>query len=205
MTTDLRTHEADGLERCWWAGAPGPRDAPMVAYHDTEWGVPVSGDVDLFERLSLEGFQAGLSWSTILNKRDGFRRAFAGFQPAAVAAFDDADRARLMADAGIVRNRSKIDATIGNATAFLAVVAEHGSFAAYLASALGRDPGVPGILPAGTTFADLTATTPESDALSQDLKRRGFRFVGSTIVYAFMESVGIVDDHIPGCWRYRGG
>jgi DNA-3-methyladenine glycosylase I len=175
----------------------------MVTYHDEEWGVPVADDVDLFERLSLEAFQAGLSWSTILNKRDGFRRAFAGFEPARVAAFDDADRERLLADASIVRNRAKVDATIGNAAAFLAVVAEHGSFAAYLASVLGRDPGVPRVLPPRTLFADLTPTTPESDALSKDLKRRGFRFVGSTVVYAFMESVGIVDDHLPGCWRYR--
>ncbi|MCU0504352.1 MAG: DNA-3-methyladenine glycosylase I [Chloroflexi bacterium] len=205
MTTDLLTHEGDGLARCWWAGDPGERDARMVAYHDTEWGVPISGDVELFERLSLEGFQAGLSWSTILNKRDGFRHAFAGFEPAAVAAFDDGDRARLLADAGIVRNRAKVDATIGNAAALLAVVAEHGSFAVYLGNVLGRDPGVPRVLPPGTTFAQLTPTTPESDALSKDLKRRGFRFVGSTIVYAFMESVGIVDDHLPGCWRYRGG
>jgi len=205
MTTTLRTHAGDGLARCWWAGDPGERDALMVAYHDSEWGVPVAGDVDLFERLSLECFQAGLSWSTILNKREGFRRAFAGFEPAVVAAFDDADRARLMADAGIVRNRAKIDATIGNAAAFLAVAEAHGSFSAYLAHLLGRDPTVPRVVPPGTVLADLAATTPESDALSKDLKRRGFRFVGSTIVYAFMESVGIVDDHLPGCWRYRGG
>ena len=203
MSEETRT-APDGLARCWWAGEPGPKDALMVAYHDTEWGVPVSGDVDLFERLSLEGFQAGLSWSTILNKREGFRHAFAGFDPARVAAFDDADRARLLADAGIVRNRAKIDATIGNAAAFLAAVAEHGSFVAYLAAVLGRDPAIPHILPPGTAFADLTPTTLESDALSKDLKRRGFRFVGSTIVYAFMESVGIVDDHLPACWRYGG-
>ena len=202
---DLRTGVGDGRARCWWASEPGERDALMVAYHDLEWGVPVAGEVDLFERLSLECFQAGLSWSTILNKREGFGRAFAGFEPAIVAAFDDADRARLMADAGIVRNRAKIDATIGNAAAFLGVAGEHGSFSAYLATVLGRDPTVPRILPPGTVFADLAATTPESDALSKDLKRRGFRFVGSTIVYAFMESVGIVDDHLPGCWRYRGG
>jgi DNA-3-methyladenine glycosylase I len=205
MTTDLRTHDGNGPARCWWAGEPGERDALMVVYHDTEWGVPVSGDRELFERLSLECFQAGLSWSTILDKREGFRRAFAGFDPAIVATFDDGDRARLLADARIVRNRAKIDATIGNAAAFLATAAEQGSFAAYLGSVLGRGPAAPRILPPGTVFADLTATTAESDALSKDLKRRGFRFVGSTIVYAFMESVGIVDDHLPGCWRYRGG
>jgi DNA-3-methyladenine glycosylase I len=204
MTETVRVAATDSRARCWWAGDPGAGDALMVAYHDDEWGVPVSGDVDLFERLSLECFQAGLSWSTILRKRDAFRQAFAGFDPVAVAAFGDADRARLLADAGIVRNRAKVDATIGNAGAFLAVVARHGSFAAYLAAVLGRDPGVPRILPLGTIFADLAPTTAESDALSKDLKARGFRFVGSTIVYAFMESVGIVDDHLPGCWRYRG-
>jgi DNA-3-methyladenine glycosylase I len=203
MTDQLRAAH-DGRARCWWAGDPGTGDARMVAYHDEEWGVPVSGDGELFERLSLEAFQAGLSWSTILNKRDGFRRAFAGFDPGRVAAFDEADRTRLLTDAGIVRNRAKVDATIGNAAAFLEVVREHGSFAGYLGSALGRDPAVPRVLPPGTLFADLTPTTAESDALSKDLKRRGFRFVGSTIVYAFMESVGIVDDHLPGCWRYRG-
>jgi len=177
----------------------------MVRYHDDEWGAPVDDDTELFERLILECFQAGLSWSTILRKRDGFRAAFAGFDAAAVAAFDDADRARLLADPGIVRNRAKVDATIGNAAAFLAVVAEHGSFAAYLGSVAGRAPGVPApALPPGTTMADLAPTTPASDALSADLKRRGFRFVGPTIVYAFMESVGLVDDHLPGCWRYRG-
>jgi DNA-3-methyladenine glycosylase I len=204
MTEGLRTTH-DGRARCWWAGDPGVGDALMVAYHDEEWGVPVSGDVELFERLSLEAFQAGLSWSTILRKRDSFRLAFHGFEPAVVAAYGDADRARLLADAGIVRNRAKIDATIGNASAFLAIVAEHGSFAAYLADVLGRDPGVPRVLAPGTAFADLVPTTAESDALSKDLRQRGFRFVGSTIVYAFMESVGIVDDHLPGCWRYRGG
>ena len=173
----------------------------MQAYHDTEWGVPVTGDAELFERLSLEAFQAGLSWQTILNKRESFRVAFRGFEPAVVGAFDDADRVRLMADAGIVRNRAKIDATIGNALAFRAVAAEFGSFDAYLASIVPRPPSR---LPAGATMADIPASTPVSDALSKDLKRRGFRFVGSTIVYAFMQSVGLVDDHLPGCFRYRG-
>jgi DNA-3-methyladenine glycosylase I len=205
MTGDVRRTGADGRARCWWAGDPGAGGALMAAYHDEEWGVPVSGDAELFERLSLEAFQAGLSWSTILRKRDSFRVAFHAFEPTVVAAYGDADRARLLADAGIVRNRAKIDATIGNAVAFLSLVGEHGSFAAYLAGVLGRDPGVPRALPPGTVFADLATTTAESDALSKDLKARGFRFVGSTIVYAFMESVGIVDDHLPGCWRYRGG
>lgn len=173
----------------------------MQAYHDTEWAVPVTDDIELFERLSLEAFQAGLSWQTILNKRDTFRVAFRGFDPAVVGAFGDADRARLMADAGIVRNRAKIEATIGNAHAFLAVVDEFGSFDGYLGSIVPRPPAR---LPVSATMADIPASTPVSDALSRDLKRRGFRFVGSTIVYAFMQSVGLVDDHLPGCFRYRG-
>jgi DNA-3-methyladenine glycosylase I len=171
----------------------------MVAYHDTEWGVPVGDDHELFERLALEGFQAGLSWSTILRKRDAFRAAFAGFDPVRVAAFDDRDRERLLADAGIVRNRAKIDATISNATAFLATAREFGSFAAYLETIV---PGPPARLPVDSIGGDIPATTLASDALSRDLRLRGFRFVGSTIVYAFMQSVGIVDDHLPGCFRY---
>jgi DNA-3-methyladenine glycosylase I len=192
--------DAGGRPRCWWAG--DERVDPLMArYHDEEWGVPVADDTELFERLALESFQAGLSWSTILRKRAAFRSAFRGFEPAVVAGFDDADRARLLADAGIVRNRAKIDATIANAGHALEVIAEHGSLAAYLA---GRCPSPPPTRPAGTTWVDLPATTPVSDALSADLKRRGFRFVGSTIVYAFMQSVGLVDDHLPGCFRYRG-
>ena len=187
----------DGRTRCWWAtGSPS-----MTAYHDDEWGMPVSDDVDLLERLMLEGFQAGLSWQTILNKREAFRTAFRGWDPAVVAAFGDADRERLMADAGIVRNRSKIDAAIGNAAVFLDVVREFGSFDAYVATIVPRPPRR---LPSTAQWDDLAATTTESDALSRDLKRRGFRFVGSTIVYAFMESVGLVDHHLPGCFRYRG-
>lgn len=173
----------------------------MAAYHDDEWGIPVDDDVELFERLILECFQAGLSWSTILNKRESFRAAFRGFDPTVVAQFDDADRARLMADAGIVRNRAKIDAAIGNAAAFLEVAGAFGSFAAYLATII---PPPPQRQPPGTTVTDLTATTPASDALSKDLKQRGFRFVGSTTMYAFMESIGLVDDHLPGCFRYAG-
>ena len=189
-------------QRCWWAGADGPRPDPlMVAYHDTEWGVPVHDDVELFERLALESFQAGLSWSTILRKRESFRSAFRGFDPEVVAAFDDADRERLMADAGIVRNRAKVEATIGNAAAFLATAREHGSFDAYLARMI---PGSPSRLPSGAEAGAIPATTPGSDSLSADLRRRGFKFVGSTIVYAFMQSVGLVDDHLPSCFRYRG-
>ncbi len=183
--------------RCFWAGA----DPLMVAYHDDEWGVPVHDDVELFERLALESFQAGLSWSTILRKRESFREAFRGFDPAVVVAFDDADRERLMADAGIVRNGAKVDATIGNARSYLATAAEHGSFDVYLA---GMVPGPVTRLPPDAEVGSIPATTPASDRLSADLRRRGFKFVGSTIVYAFMQSVGLVDDHLPGCFRYRG-
>ena len=190
----------DERPRCWWSLSTGTPDPAMVAYHDTEWGVPCHDDVELFERLALESFQAGLSWSTILRKRDSFRIAFDGFDPRAVAAYDDADRERLMADAGIVRNRAKVDATIGNAQAFLATAATYGSFDAYLATMV---PPPPARLPPDATDGDIPATTPVSDALSKDLKARGFRFVGSTIVYAFMQSVGLVDDHLPGCFRYQ--
>jgi DNA-3-methyladenine glycosylase I len=173
----------------------------MVAYHDDEWGVPVHDDTELFERLALESFQAGLSWNTILRKRDNFRTAFRGFAPAVVAGFGPADRERLMADAGIVRNGAKVDATVGNAEGVLALAREFGSFDAYLASMVPRPPAK---LPKTATSGEIPNTTPVSDALSKDLKRRGFRFVGSTIVYAFMQSVGLVDDHLPGCFRYRG-
>ncbi len=191
----------DGRLRCWWPDGLDGADPLMVAYHDDEWGVPVSEDRALFERLALESFQAGLSWATILRKREAFRSAFAGFAPRTVAAFGLSDRERLLADAGIVRNRAKIDATIKNAGLFLEVAAEHGSFAGYLATYLPRPAPT---LTSADTWADVPATTPESDSLSVDLRRRGFRFVGSTIVYAFMQSVGLVDDHLPGCFRYRG-
>jgi DNA-3-methyladenine glycosylase I len=190
----------DELPRCWWSGAGDARPDPqMVEYHDDEWGVPIHDDTELFERLALEAFQAGLSWSTILHKRDAFREAFRGFDPATVAAFGDADRERLLANAGIVRNRAKIDATIDNAAALLTVAGEFGSFDRYLGSMV---PGPPARLPPDTQAGGIPATTPVSDALSRDLKRRGFRFVGSTIMYAFMQSVGLVDDHLPGCFRY---
>ena len=183
--------------RCPWAGS----DALMTEYHDQEWGLPVHDDVELFERLALECFQAGLSWSTILRKREGFRAAFEGFDPSVVAAYDEADRTRLMADAGIVRNAAKIDATIGNAAAVLETAAEFGSFDAYLTTMI-----PPPALRLGPSarMGDIPATTEASDRLSADLKRRGFRFVGSTSVYAFMQSVGLVDDHLPGCFRYQG-
>jgi DNA-3-methyladenine glycosylase I len=190
----------DAPERCWWSGADSERPDPlMVAYHDTEWGVPCHDDRELFERLALESFQAGLSWSTILRKREAFRAAFEGFDPVVVAAYGDGDRERLMADPGIVRNRAKIDATIRNAAAFIEVAAAFGTFDAYLAV---RVPGPPTRLAADATIASIPATTPVSDALSRDLRGRGFSFVGSTIVYAFMQSVGLVDDHLPSCFRY---
>lgn len=191
----------DARGRCPWAGADRPVPDPlMVAYHDDEWGVAIHVDLELFERLALESFQAGLSWATILRKREAFRAAFRGFDPSTVAAFDEDDRARLLADGGIVRNRAKIDATIDNAAAFLATAAEHGSFDRYVATIV---PPPPGRLPASATMADIPASTPASDALSADLRRRGFRFVGSTIVYALMQSIGLVDDHLPGCFRYE--
>jgi DNA-3-methyladenine glycosylase I len=191
----------DDRPRCWWSGASATAPDPlMVAYHDTEWGVPCHDDVELFERLTLECFQAGLSWSTILRKREAFRAAFRGFDPVVVAAFDDADRERLLADAGIVRNRAKVDATIGNAAAFLAVAHARGSFDAYLGTII---PSPPARLPADAVAGSVPATTSASDALSRHLRASGFRFVGSTIVYAFMQSVGLVDDHVPGCFRYR--
>ena len=171
----------------------------MVRYHDEEWGMPTHDDVELFERLALESFQAGLSWSTILRKRDAFRSAFLRFDPATVDAFGPADIERLMADAGIVRNRAKIEATIGNAAGWLALAGEHGSADAYL---LGMIPPPPGRLPRWAVAGEIPARTAASDELSNDLRRRGFRFVGSTIVYAFMQSVGLVDDHLPECFRY---
>jgi DNA-3-methyladenine glycosylase I len=189
------------LGRCAWAGASGPRPDPlMTSYHDDEWGRPTTDDVELFERLVLESFQAGLSWSTILRKRESFRTAFRGFDPATVAAFDDQDRARLMNDAGIVRNRAKVEAAIRNALAYGAICREFGGFDAYLRTII-REPARP--LPATATMADIPSITAASSALSAELQARDFKFVGSTIIYAFMQSVGLVDDHLPGCFRYR--
>ncbi|MEZ4400054.1 MAG: DNA-3-methyladenine glycosylase I [Kofleriaceae bacterium] len=183
----------DGAPRCGWCVG----DPAYVAYHDREWGFPVTDDVRLFEKLCLEGFQAGLSWLTILRKREGFRRAFAGFAPAAVARFDAADVARLLADPGIVRHRGKIEATIANAGRYLELVAEHGSLARYV---WGFEPA-PAARPRRVTWAAIKAlaTTPAATALSKDLKRRGWRFVGPTTAYAFMQAMGLVDDHVEGC------
>jgi DNA-3-methyladenine glycosylase I len=176
---------------CW--GEVGPLDA---AYHDTEWGVPCHDAAALFERLMLEGFQAGLSWSTILAKRENFRRAFDGWDAERIANYGESDLARLMQDAGIIRNRLKIAGAVKNARAYLVVRAEFGSFDRFIwqfapaGDAATRIPQHPG---------DVPATTSESDAMSKELRRRGFTFVGSTICYAFMQSTGMVNDHLAGC------
>jgi DNA-3-methyladenine glycosylase I len=180
--------------RCEWAGD----DPLMVAYHDREWGVPARDDRTLFEFLTLEGAQAGLSWMTILRKREGYRRSFAGFDPEAVARFTDADVNRLLADASIVRNRAKITSTIANARALLAVREERGSFAAHLWSFVdGRT-----LQPGRAALSELPAETPEARAISRDLKRRGFGFVGPTIMYSLMQACGLVNDHVTGCFRW---
>ncbi len=181
----------DDLTRCW-----GGDDPLMQAYHDDEWGRPVHDDRVLFEFLLLDNFQAGLSWRTILNKRENFRAAFSGFDPLKIAAYGETDRQRLLADAGIIRNRAKVKAAVSNAQAFLEVQAEFGSFDTYIWKFTG------GKTLESTPLAnweDAPATTPESDAMSADLKKRGFKFVGSTICYAFMQSIGMVNDHLATC------
>jgi DNA-3-methyladenine glycosylase I len=183
-------------KRCRWAPAGKPL---YLKYHDEEWGVPLHDDRRLFEMLVLEGAQAGLSWETILNKREAYRRAFDRFDPRKVAAYDARKVRTLMSDAGIVRNRLKIGAAIRNARAFLEVQREFGSFDAYLWGFVGGKPKVNAFGEHGT----IPARSEESDALSTDLKRRGFTFVGSTIVYAFMQAVGMVNDHLVTCDRYR--
>jgi DNA-3-methyladenine glycosylase I len=180
------------LTRCFWATTP-----LSIAYHDEEWGVPVRDDTRLFEFLVLEGAQAGLSWETILRKRDNYRAAFDGFNPKKVAKYDQRKIASLLQDAGIIRNRLKINSAVTNAIAFLEVQREFGSFAAYVwrfvdNKPLKRKPGQP-----------LAARTEISDALSKDLLKRGFKFVGSTICYSFMQAVGMLNDHDPKCYRYR--
>ncbi|MDO8361430.1 MAG: DNA-3-methyladenine glycosylase I [Actinomycetota bacterium] len=185
---------SDGVTRCWWCG-----DDPLyVRYHDHEWGHPVTSDVRLFEKLCLEGFQSGLSWLTILRKRENFRAAFAGFDLAAVAAFDEGDLARLLGDAGIVRHRGKIESTINNAGRALALRDEFGSIHAYVSQ---YRPDRAWRL---TGTSELFATCPESVAMSKDLKKRGWSFVGPTTMYAFMQAMGLVNDHIEGCEREPG-
>lgn len=182
------------MNRCAW-----PRTELDIAYHDTEWGVPVHDDRRLFEMLILEGAQAGLSWSTILKKRDHYRRAFNNFDARKIAKYDARKVKSLLADTGIVRNRLKIVATIQNARGFLAVQKEYGSFDAYLWPFVGGRP----IQNRRGALADVPPRTPESDALSQDLLQRGFKFVGSTICYAFMQAVGMVNDHTVDCFRQK--
>lgn len=179
--------------RCGWA----TNDPDYARYHDEEWGRPQHDDRMLFEMLILEGAQAGLSWITILRKRESYRKAFAGFDAKKVARFDAKKQAALMQDPGIVRNRLKIAAAVTNARAFLEVQAEHGSFDRYVWSFVGGRP----IVSRRRTLKDVPPRTAESDAMSKDLKKRGFRFVGSTICYAFMQACGLVDDHVDGCFR----
>ncbi len=179
--------------RCGWCGS----DPLYIAYHDEEWGVPQHDDRCLFEKLVLEGAQAGLSWITILRKREAYRKAFHEFDPAKVAAMTDADLARILADPGIVRNRLKVVSARTNARAFLEVQREFGTFDAFLWSFVGGSPKVNH----PKTLAEVPAVTPQAEALSKALKKRGFTFVGPTIMYAYMQSMGLVDDHLASCWR----
>jgi DNA-3-methyladenine glycosylase I len=190
--TDLITHP-DGRSRCWWPGA----DPLYVAYHDTDWGVPEFDGRALFEKLILDGFQAGLSWITILRKREAFRAAFAGFEPERIARFGEADTARLMADAGIVRNRAKIEGTIRSARIYLDIEEDQG-FALFLWSFVGGAP----LQTNRASRAEVPAETAESRAMSKALKALGFSFVGPTITYAFMQATGMVNDHLTGCFRH---
>jgi len=193
----LRSAAADAIKpRCAWPA----NDPPMLRYHDDEWGVPVHDDRKHFEFLILEGAQAGLSWRTVLHKRAAYRAAFAGFDPRRVARFDARKVKALLKNAGIIRNRLKIESAITNARAFLAVQKEFGSFDRYVWRFVGGRP----IVNHWTTLRELPARTPESDALSADLKKRGFRFVGSTIIYAHMQATGLVNDHLVHCYRHRG-
>jgi DNA-3-methyladenine glycosylase I len=171
----------------------------MTRYHDEEWGVPVRDDVRLFEFLVLEGAQAGLSWRTILHRREGYRKAFAGFRPGMVARYGEREVARLLADPGIVRNRRKVEAAIGNARALLSIREERGPFSDFLWGFVDGKP----VVNRWRTMAELPAITPESAAMSRELVRRGFRFVGPTICYALMQAVGMVNDHLVSCFRHR--
>jgi DNA-3-methyladenine glycosylase I len=194
MTAISRTKPPSQHVRCAWARTP-----ISIAYHDDEWGVPVHDDRTLFEFLTLEGAQAGLSWETILKKRQNYRTAFAGFDPARVARFTPTTIDRLLQNAGIVRNRLKINSAVGNAKAFVGVQREFGTFDAYVWGLMGGAPRVN----RWRSLQELPARTGESDALSRDLVARGFKFVGSTICYAFMQAVGLVNDHTVDCFRYK--
>jgi len=184
------------IRRCAWAEGVSPA---YTAYHDTEWGVPVTDDLTQFEFLVLEGAQAGLSWSTILNKREGYRKAFAGFDPQRVARFTSKRIEKLLADPGIVRNRLKVESAVSNARAFLEVQEAFDGFSNYIWDFVGGTP----IQKRLRRDSDVPATSAESDALSKDMKKRGFRFVGSTILYAHMQATGLVNDHVTGCFRQR--
>ena len=186
-----------GRLRCFWAGDA----ADYIAYHDNEWGQPVTDDRRLFEKLCLEGFQSGLSWLTILRKRDNFRAAFADFEPAAVAEFTEADVDRLLGDASIVRHRGKIESTINNARQAAELIRETGSLAAHIWSFEPAEEARPPRIDRQTLFS--LGKTPESTALSKDLKKRGWTFVGPTTAYAFMQSMGMVNDHVLDCYRYK--
>ncbi len=183
------------LLRCGWATG----DPLYLAYHDEEWGVPVHDDRRLFEMLILEGAQAGLSWLTILKRREGYRRAFHGFDPEKIAHYGEKDVARLLTDSGIIRNRAKVEATIKNAQAYLDLIEKTGSLDAFLWSLVGGKPRINH----WKTLKEIPPETPESKAMSKELKRRGFGFVGSTICYAFMQAVGMVDDHVLTCFKRR--
>jgi DNA-3-methyladenine glycosylase I len=190
----MNAQKGGEVQRCGWARSP-----LAVAYHDAEWGVPVRDDRRLFEFLILEGAQAGLSWETILKKRDRYRLVFDGFDPERVACYNAARKRRLLGDPGIVRNQAKIDAAVLNAQRFLDVQEEFGSFARYVWGFVGGRP----VQGRRRRLVDVPARTTVSDTLAKDLKRRGFKFVGSTIVYAFMQAVGMANDHVVACFRYR--
>ena len=195
--TNVSEPPSDSKIRCGWAGAK----PYMIRYHDEEWGRPVHDDVRHFEMLVLEGAQAGLSWDTILRRRDAYRRAFSGFDPLKVARFDSKKKAALLKDSGIIRNSLKIDSAVTNARAFITVQREFGSFDRYVWSFVGGKPKINH----WTALSQVPATSAESDALSKDLKQRGFRFVGSTIIYAHMQSVGMVNDHLTSCFVRTAG
>jgi DNA-3-methyladenine glycosylase I len=190
----FKSQALDIRQRCSWAATPA-----MIAYHDAEWGVPQHDDRVLFEFLILEGAQAGLSWSTILAKRDEYRRAFSNFNPKTIARYDATKLKQLMANAGIVRNQLKISAAVQNARAFLAAQKEFGSFDSYIWQFVGGKP----IVNALSASSQIQALTAESDKMSRDLLKRGFKFVGPTICYAFMQAVGMVNDHLVNCFRYK--
>jgi DNA-3-methyladenine glycosylase I len=183
------------IARCPWTG----NDPLMIEYHDNEWGIPLHDDRKLFEFLVLEGMQAGLSWSTVLRKRENFRAAFRGFEPGKVAEFGPADVRVLLSDPGIIRNRQKVEAAIANAKSFLAVQKEFGSFDRYIWEFIGGKP----IRNHFRRDSEIPATSAESDRISKDMKERGFKFVGSTIIYAHMQATGMVNDHLVGCFRYK--